>query len=390
MSAGLFEAGQLPARKGDIGMQKHHVMICILAALFLAAGFVLCVFGTKPVYSDSERRYLAPKPRLTADTVKSGHFMEEFEAYALDTFPFREKLRTVRAWTGTKLFRFKDQHGLYCSDGYFAAMEYPVHEDSVRRAALQFASVCRQYLTKDQPVYLSVIPDKNCFLARKSGRLSMDYAAFENCMKQQMPFAQYIPISDLLELEDYYRTDPHWRQEKITGIAKRLAERMGSVLDEDYTMHTLEQEFYGAYYGQTALSSGPDTLHYLTGRAIDSCSVYDWQNAKQIPVYDKNKAAGKDAYELFLSGPLSLLTMENPKAHNQKRLVIFRDSFGSALAPLLVSGYEKITLVDIRYIRPELLGRFLDFSGCDVLFLYSTLVLNHSETFAGDVRIAWK
>ena len=52
---------------------------------------------------------------------------------------------------------------------------------------------------------------------------------------------------------------------------------------------------------------------------------------------------------------------------------------GSSLAPLLASGYAKITLVDIRYISPNLLGRFVDFGGKDVLFLYSTSVLNSSE-----------
>ena len=29
-------------------------------------------------------------------------------------------------------------------------------------------------------------------------------------------FAEYISISDLLERDDYYKTDTHWRQEKIT------------------------------------------------------------------------------------------------------------------------------------------------------------------------------
>ena len=37
-----------------------------------------------------------------------------------------------------------------------------------------------------------------------------------------------------------------------------------------------------------------------------------------------------------------------------------------------------MTLVDIRYVQPELLGQLLDFHGQDVLFLYSTLVLNSS------------
>ena len=98
------------------------------------------------------------------------------------------------------------------------------------------------------------------------------------------------------------------------------------------------------------------------------------------------KAAGKDPYEIYLSGPLSLLTIKNPKVSctkNQKKnekpkkLVIFRDSFGSSLAPLFISGYSQITLIDIRYIQPEVLGRFVDFKNCDILFLYSTLVLNN-------------
>ena len=57
-------------------------------------------------------------------------------------------------------------------------------------------------------------------------------------------------------------------------------------------------------------------------------------------------------------------------------LIVFRDSFGSSLAPLLVQGYARVTLVDIRYLQPELLGQLLDFHGQDVLLLYSTLVLN--------------
>ncbi|MCQ4720887.1 hypothetical protein NE659_26895, partial [Flavonifractor plautii] len=61
---------------------------------------------------------------------------------------------------------------------------------------------------------ISVIPDKNCFLARESGHLSMDYAQLESLMAQKVGFADYISISDLLERDDYYRTDTHWRQER--------------------------------------------------------------------------------------------------------------------------------------------------------------------------------
>jgi hypothetical protein len=97
-------------------------------------------------------------------------------------------------------------------------------------------------------------------------------------------------------------------------------------------------------------------------------------------VYDLEKARGSDPYELFLSGSVSLLTVESPNARTDRELVIFRDSFASSLAPLLLEGYSRVTLVDIRYLSPTQLGRYLTFTDQDVLFLYSTGVLNNSST----------
>ena len=115
-------------------------------------------------------------------------------------------------------------------------------------------------------------------------------------------FAQYIQISDLLELDDYYKTDTHWRQEKITDAAVRLAQAMGTQPAADFSAHLLEQDFYGVYYGQAALPFAPDALYYLSNQAIERCVAYDWQNQREIPVYQVEKAAGRDAYEMFLSG----------------------------------------------------------------------------------------
>ena len=121
-------------------------------------------------------------------------------------------------------------------------------------------------------------------------------------------------------------------------------------------------------------------ISYLTNDTLEQCLVYDYQNGKEIPVYDMEKAAGKDPYEMFLGGPLSLVTNENPNATSGKELILFRDSFGSSIAPLLVEGYEKVTLVDIRYMQPAMLEKFITFDNQDVLFLYSTSVLNNSST----------
>ena len=111
--------------------------------------------------------------------------------------------------------------------------------------------------------------------------------------------------------------------------------------------------------------------------------MLDGETNSYIDVYNLELAKGKDAYEIFLSGAKSLLTIENPNATTDKELLIFRDSFASSIAPMFAEGYSKITLIDIRYLAPQLLGNFVSFSGQDVLFLYSTLVLNSSGALRG-------
>ena len=96
--------------------------------------------------------------------------------------------------------------------------------------------------------------------------------------------------------------------------------------------------------------------------------MYDYQNSKEIAVYDMEKAYGKDPYEMFLNGNQALLTVENHLSSNGKELVIFRDSFGSSIAPLLVEGYKKITLVDIRYMHPNLLENYIEFETEEELY----------------------
>ena len=113
---------------------------------------------------------------------------------------------------------------------------------------------------------------------------------------------------------------------------------------------------------------------------LKDCQVYNFENGKYAPVYDMEKVSGKDLYDVYLSGAQSLLRIENPNAASEKELIVFRDSFGSSLVPLLVQDYKTVTLVDIRYLDSRMLGRFLDFNGQDVLFLYSTLVLNSGTT----------
>ena len=350
--------------------RKNLAVVCLTAAFLL--GFL--IWGLcKPddAVSVSERRKLAQKPELTLSSVLRGEFMTKFETYTLDQFPLRDSFRALKAFFSGDILRQLDNNGVYAAGGHLAKLDYPVNTDLVRHAAERFSTVYETYFANaGANVYYSVVPDKNYFLAEQNGYPAMDYELLTDTMRAGMTFAEYIDIFDTLSLDMYYRTDTHWRQECLLPAAQTLCQAVD-----------VSSAFRGVYAGQYALPVEPDALRYLTNGTIAALRVYDYETGAEIPVYDLTLAAGRDGYEMFLGGTKALLTIENPNAETDRELVIFRDSFGSSIAPLLAQGYAKVTVVDIRYMAPALAGRFVDLSQADdVLFLYSTGVLNHSET----------
>ncbi len=358
-----------------------NIAVCVLMVLVLGALSLSCVLIPDKEWSDSERRKLAEFPEVSFESIFEGRFMSAFESYSVDNFPFRDTFRQIKALSAKYLLGKSDNNGLYSRGDYVSSVEYPMSEESIGNASNKFKELYEKY-GGNGDVYISVIPDKNCFMAEESGHLSIDYKKFIDTVKEKNDFARFIDISELLELEDYYKTDTHWRQDKIVDVAELLCSEMGAEIDENFIEKTLDKTFYGVYYGQAAdpFIKGEEIV-YLTSDTIDSFKVTDHQNNKQTEVYDMERAYGKDPYEMFLSGPISLITIENPSADNDKELVIFRDSFASSIAPLISCAYSKVTLVDIRYINSAFVGSFVDFEKADILFLYSTLVLNNSETF---------
>ena len=91
--------------------------------------------------------------------------------------------------------------------------------------------------------------------------------------------------------------------------------------------------------------------------------------------------AGGDPYDFFLNGPQALVFLESKELVSGRTLYLFRDSFGSSLAPLFLGSYDKVVLIDLRYIDSRILTDFVKFeSGSDVLFLYSSQVLGSPAT----------
>ena len=399
--------------------KQQAIAILLVTGITLGALCLTAWFHTPNQVSVSERRRLAQFPTVTTDSILDGTFMSKFESYSQDQFPFRDTFRRLKSEALFSVYQQKDVHGIYMADGYAATIEDEINEASVAHALSVFENVYKLYL-KDghHAIYAAIIPDKGYYLAEKNGYPFMDYESFFQKFEDGMPYASFIDLTPTLSLESFYRTDSHWRQEMLLDTAQVLknamaAEDKDAIKDpssssngtnenkisedkNDISIHQATDSFYGVYYGQAALPMALDTISYVDSEIISQAQVYNFETGKTGGVYDWDKLDGYDAYDFFLSGPAALLTIENPNApknslsnslnaKEDRDLIVFRDSYGSSLIPLLIDTYSKIIVVDIRYVTPKKLGEFIDFSSdavdrADVLFLYGTILLNDSST----------
>ncbi len=365
---------------------KNILTISLFSLIIFGFLIVFAVLPKKDV-SISERRPLAIFPEISVNSIFRQEFSEELETYFLDHAPLRETYRSINAMTRVNLLGQTNVNGLWTESGHIFKSPDKYDETQLKYGVTLINKIKDTYF-KNNKVYFTVIPDKNYYLPEENTTPRFEYEKQVEFLNENLN-AAYINLFDVLTLEDYYKTDSHWSQEKILKVADRLSLEMGAGNVpgiESYEKNTLSP-FYGVYYGQAALSGKPDELHYLTSKFTDSAKVYGIdkeilekefgvKDTLSSTVYATDKFGGMDGYDVFLSGAQPLVVIET-EADTDKELIMFRDSYGSSIAPLLTGNYSKITLVDLRYMPSVLIPRFVDVNeNADVLFAYSNQIYN--------------
>lgn len=349
-----------------------------LSFISIIVGFFLLntILPDKEI-SFSERRKLKLFPSITLDNLFAGKTIDDFESYTLDQFAFRDSFRSLKASIELNIFNKLDNNNIFVSDDNIFKIDYPLKEKEVLKFTSKLNNITSKYF-KNNNVYLGIVPEKNYYL-EDNKHLKIDYDYLISLVNSNIKNIEYIDLTKSLTLEDYYYTDLHWRQESLDKVVTTLSEKMNfQITDKDYIVESYSP-FYGAYYGQSALNVKPDTINYLTNNIIENAIVTNLEDKTSNSVYNKNKLGTLDSYDVFLSGATPFLEIVNPLYEGTKELIIFRDSFGSSLAPLLIEGYSKITLIDLRYVNLATVEQLIEFNTQDVLFLYSTLVINSSS-----------
>lgn len=359
----------------------------VFVLLLLTGGFAAHLLLPDKELSKAERRKLVQFPEISASRVIDGTFSERFDEYMADQFPGREFLRGMRNKIELSVFYKLDVHGIYARNG--SLYENARNDEKAVRGFAEKMEILIKDIPKSAHIYYGIIPDKSeaadTGLHQKYDTEEI-YQIIHEIIEKNTERAKALSFNDILEPDDYYLTDIHWRQEKLWPVVCRLAREMGFASEKkvsDVQKQFFEKSyapFYGAYYGRYAAMQKADTLTYLDSGLLDGVSVKDKITEQTVLVYSEEKLGGMDSYDVFLGGAAACLEIENKKAASDKTLVLFRDSYGSALAPLLIPFYSKITMIDLRYMPSDMIEDFITWEEQDILFLYSAMMVNNSAS----------
>lgn len=293
----------------------------------------------------------------------------------MDNFYQRETFRKLKTSVELDVFKKQDVNKIYKYNDFLVEQIYPLDEKSAINLTNKINYIKDSYLNETNKIYYSIIPDKNYYT--DNSHLKLDYGKMQQIMENNLNGLQYIDIFQDLNLDSYYYTDSHWKQEKLQNVAKTIAENMNFSITQNYNEQKVAT-FKGVYAGQLPINTKEDEIKILVNNVIADANAYNYETKEQGGIYNFKKLTGYDKYDIYLSGATPLIEISNANNKTNKTLVIFRDSYASSLAPLLTEGYSKITLVDTRYISPKILNEYVNFENADILFLYSTLIINNS------------
>lgn len=192
--------------------------------------------------------------------------------------------------------------------------------------------------------------------------------------------------------EIYARTDHHWTALGAYYASSVFAEKAGTAFDDISEFEAIRRPGYlGTYYyvysskdNNTVLQNNPEdflsfipdtkyTTEYYSSKgfsdgAIDESRLSE-HNGFFFEISDKKIGSW---YSTFILGDTYCVKAKSEECKNGRKLLIVKDSYGNALAPFMIEGFEEIYIVDGRKYTKNLKETINEFGITDVLFAECT------------------
>lgn len=182
--------------------------------------------------------------------------------------------------------------------------------------------------------------------------------------------------------EIFARTDHHWTALGAYYATTVFADVAGVAIDDlDKFTENRREGYLGTYYSwsnnhpaltpEAFLSYYPDAdyeVTYYSNKDLKS-NGFVHKNGFFFTIGDKHKSSW---YSTFINGDAYSVKAVSNDCKNGRKLLLVKDSYGNALAPFLLEGFEEIYIVDARVYERSLVETVEEYGITDVLFAECT------------------
>lgn len=222
-------------------------------------------------------------------------------------------------------------------------------------ATAQSVNAFKRAVGENVNVYVMAEPLASAFYAPE--KYANSIANHKNCfegLRDALVDVKYVDVLGALSLhtnEDIYaRTDHHWNALGAYYACKEFAKVAGTSFD-DLSTFTAQSEsgIVGSLYSYSkaqVLKDNPDTFTWYIPTRNHTVTYYNVKNFTN-PITDRTLFSGASGYIKFIYGD-SYTTDIITNVGNGRKLLVFKDSYGNALAPFLVSMFDEIIIADFR------------------------------------------
>lgn len=360
----------------------HAGMTVALFALVLLVFAVVDMAESDRLFSQTENRILAQRPKWSLESVLDGSYEREYENYATDQFVSRDTWVMLKTRMDI-LLQKKVIKGVYlAADGYLIEQHLPQEYDG--ELTDKRLDQLRQ-LTERYPQSLVMLaPTADNILTEKlpSHAVSYDQSRLMERVKGQIGEEHVIDLFPILrehrEEYIYYRTDHHWTTLGAYYAYLEWARKVGYP-PRDYDpqdLETVSDSFLGTLHSRINLPMEPDEIQIFPRTNRRSVRItYDFDR-ETSSYYEPSYLEDKNQYGYFLDDNHAFVEIETAYYADGKELFIIKDSYANSLIPILAPHYEKIYVLDLRYYNGSLfslMDQYVTDDRVSVLVMYNCI-----------------
>ena len=368
-------------------LKKYYIFISVSGFILITS--FLNLISERKTFSETENRYLQQKPKFSLNKFFqnngnsnnfSSNFSSKYEEFINDQFVFRDKWISIKTFSELMLLLKTENNNIIIGkDNYLFDKLQQIDSKQTNKNLTAIKNFVSQ--NKSKKIYFSIIPNSYEILKNQLPQnltnvsqeiyINKFYENLYNLSPQENSNLTLIDSFKILRNKNinknqkiYYCTDHHWTTYGAYLFYQQLAQTLNlNPVNLSNFIQNKVKNFYGTYYSRAKIFwKQPDEIVYYDFPI--NCLVADNKKHSSLYNLEKFNQKTKDKYSGFLHGNNGLTIInsntDSKKINSDKKtdILIIKDSYANSLAPFLTQNFNKIYLIDLRYISSSDLKNF--------------------------------